>query len=218
MTPRPSAQLRLTVAGIWLFYSIRRENHTIGLLLYDYNDADDQIKWLIYHGINSSSVFTLTHVRLGDDPFKSVNKFPSKNQLKFVRYMAGRLWYLPIISLWFIIVIDIFSAIWMGSPVRQPDIRGAFEENRNNKVIGLPDRPWTELTPDEREDIGNKLEKAGKIRRPGALWWRLNTSERGRLVEHWLISAIFSLPLVFMSRKIADFALGTEEVLAEFPH
>ena len=161
-------------------------------------------------------MFTLTHVRLGDDPFKSVNKFPSKNQIKFVRYMAGRLWYLPIISLWFIIIIDIFSAIGMGSPVRQPDIRGAFEENRNNKVTGLPDRPWTELTPDEREDIGNKLEKAGKIRRPGALWWRLETSERRRLVEHWLISAIFSLPLVFMSRKIADFALGTEEVLAEF--
>ncbi len=160
-------------------------------------------------------MFTFTHVRLGDNPFKSVNKFPPKNRLRFVGYMAGQLWYLPIISLWFIIIIDILSAIWMSSPVRQPDIRGAFQENRNN-VLGLPDRPWTELGPDERDDVGNILERAGKIRRPGALWWRLNSSEQGRLVEHWLISVILSLPLVFMCRKTAAFALGTEEILAEF--
>jgi hypothetical protein len=211
--------IALSIAAIWLYYSIRRENYTIGTLLFDYYYANDHIRWLVYHGINSATVFT--NVIHGDAPFRSSTQEPPNRPLRSVRFMAGCLWYLPIFSLWFIIFVDILSAVWWSSPFREPDIRGIFEEIRNDGTLRknfseFPDRPWTRLKRDERANVARTLEQAGIIEARHAPWGTMKPPGRRHLILRWLTGVIISLPLLLMCFRIAAFAGGTEAALKEF--
>jgi hypothetical protein len=208
----------LVVSAIWLFYSIRRENFTIGMLLVDYYYAKQPLKWCIYHGVNSSTVFT--NVSHGDDPFRSATSIPSDNQLKLIRRMAKHLWYLPIFSLWFIILVDILSAFWY-SPFRTPDAREAFERVQNhealrNQVKGLPPRPWPQLDCKEREDAARILRNAQLIGKQQSPWEGLSGLDRVHALLQWFLSILISVPLFFICRRTASFSEGTEEALAQF--
>jgi hypothetical protein len=220
--------IALTIAVIWLFYSIRRENHTIGMMLTDYSIADDRIKWLIFHGVNSSTVFT--NVSHGDEPFRALARPSNSKQRAVIRSMASAvirsmaklLRYLPIFSLGFIILADIFS-MFCFSPFREPDVQKALVKIQENEDLRkqeqfskLPDRPWTLLEPNERKKVAEILQGAGRIRGREPPWARMPFTERMDVVLNWIVSVIISLPLLVMCKLIADFADGTEAVLSLF--
>ena len=54
-----------------------------GMMLKDYFRANEQIKWLIFHGVNSSTVFT--NVSHGDDPIRNLTQLPSDKQYRIIR-------------------------------------------------------------------------------------------------------------------------------------
>ena len=50
----------LTVIAIWLFYTLRRENHAIGQLLHLAKDESQNTKAFVYHGVSATQVFATT--------------------------------------------------------------------------------------------------------------------------------------------------------------
>jgi hypothetical protein len=130
----------LAIAGIWLLYSIRRENHLIGWLLRDYRFANDKFKWLVFSAINSATVFTnVTH---GDAPFRTTTELPSPDeQLFLIRWAARHLWYLPILSLWFIIVLDFLSAFSFFPLSGNPTSGALSRPSRRNRNSGRNSPP-----------------------------------------------------------------------------
>jgi hypothetical protein len=113
------------VALIWFYFSIRRENFVIGFLCYDYKGPEHSadVKWRIYHGINSFSVFT--NVRHSDNPFETISKIPPNKQSRLLRPIPTTLLFLPIIAVASILILDVIS-LFMMSPFRPDEERPIF--------------------------------------------------------------------------------------------
>ncbi len=107
----------LIVALVWFYFVIRRENHTIGRLLLDYHASAPAVRWLIFHGINSHTVFS--NVGQSDEPITSVSQRPVDKEVWLLRFLSHWLYYLPFAGLSFLIALEIFS-LFRVSPFRPP--------------------------------------------------------------------------------------------------
>jgi hypothetical protein len=109
------------ISSIWFFMVCRRENYTIATLLKDaWNSGDERTRWLVFHGINSYTVFTsayrfdfpiskLTQRDL-DDKVKPLGeiyarKFRKSRKLKVLAVRI--LYYLPVIALCLSLIMDV---------------------------------------------------------------------------------------------------------------
>lgn len=111
--------LSLLIISIWLFFSVRRENHTIGLLLQETQDCDAAMLNRVFHGVISYSVFT-TVSRI-DAPITNLQISQNrKGNVWFVRYAFKILVFLPSIAILFMILMDIISIFYLAAPLRDP--------------------------------------------------------------------------------------------------
>ena len=116
----PLASFSLLITSIWFFYSVRRSNHAIGSLLIDSKAEESAIQTMIYHGVVSQLVFL--DVSGGDEPIRSLNPpppDPSQN-IPLIRGMVQFLVYLPTMTIFFIVVMDVLSIVYLKSPFRNP--------------------------------------------------------------------------------------------------
>ncbi|MEO8429334.1 MAG: hypothetical protein ABI651_19760, partial [Verrucomicrobiota bacterium] len=92
------ASCALTVTMVWFFWCTRRENHSIGALLRDTRNENEELKKMVFHGIVANLVFT----RLSDDdqPVFSLASDPSNGKpVTFLRNLVRGLSYLPVFTI-----------------------------------------------------------------------------------------------------------------------
>jgi hypothetical protein len=111
--------IAIIIATIWLYFSARRENCTIGLLLYDHRDADKSKQWLVFHAINSCSVFT--NVVYVDASIRDFKQLPDDSRIWFVRLIYRALYFLPGFSLVLALFFDLMSVYCLASAFRDND-------------------------------------------------------------------------------------------------
>lgn len=109
--------LSLLIISIWLFFSVRRENHTIGLLLQETQDCDAARLHMIFHGVVSYSVFTT--VTKIDSPIRNLRIQNSEGSVWFVRTAFRILVLLPSVAILFLLVMDIISIFHLAAPFRE---------------------------------------------------------------------------------------------------
>ncbi len=111
--------ISLLVISLWFFYSMRRENHTIALLLIETKDKCKEIREVVYHGIIDYLVFT--SLTKHDDPISDLYGSPRRQRrVPFVRPALRILIYLPVISLSCVILFDLLTIKYIDSPFRDP--------------------------------------------------------------------------------------------------
>jgi len=108
--------LAITILTLWLFYSMRRENHLIGKSLMLARNEPRDIKDYIYYGITSHHVFST--VSESDDPIRSLEYSATEAKVFGVRSAFRLLYYLPALTIFFIILCDILSIVWLKSAFR----------------------------------------------------------------------------------------------------
>jgi hypothetical protein len=129
--------LALFVCSIWLFFSIRRENHAIGSLLMDTLEASQEVRKYVYYGISSFLVFaTSTYI---DDPISTLDKKKREQVLdkpqsfasRFLRFALATLFVLPALISISTIVFDILSVYVLQAAFAYP------HEPLGLKVLGI---------------------------------------------------------------------------------
>jgi hypothetical protein len=114
----PLGGLALFFLSIWFFFSARRENHTIALLLRDTKNEPDEVRTSIFHSIISYLVF-LT-IRPTDDPIDDLeDKAPIRGHLVALRAIVGLLLFLPSFSIFVAIMCDVLSIFYFDAPFRE---------------------------------------------------------------------------------------------------
>jgi TRAP-type mannitol/chloroaromatic compound transport system permease small subunit len=109
--------LGLAVTSLWLFYSVRRENHTIALFLRDTLAESQEIKRLIFHGIVARMVFTT--ISDNDFPIESLKEEYRNREAPVMRFLLRCLLFLPFIAALLMLLIDVLSLFHVvGSPFR----------------------------------------------------------------------------------------------------
>ena len=104
--------LGICIISVWFFYSVRREHRAIGTLLRDtYREIDKnvQLAYLTYQGIVHQLIFI--DFGRGVKPIKSfkVEEEDGAHDAPIFRGLLKALFYLPIFSLAFLLVMDIVS-------------------------------------------------------------------------------------------------------------
>lgn len=115
--------ISLMVICVWFFFSIRRENHTIGVLLMDTQREPSYIRSLVFHGVVSYLV--LTTVSLVDTPVRSLKGTGPRavgGPAFFVRPVVKGLFFLPSASIFIIIALDILSVFYFPAYFRHPHV------------------------------------------------------------------------------------------------
>jgi hypothetical protein len=117
----------LCIISIWLFFSVRRENHIVGLLLRDTRLEQANVKRMIYNDIVAYLVFlhmtpidmpirSLTPDMKDPDPFTKV----TQNATHLVaQAIAGILLFFPPIAILSSVAVD-FLSVALESPFRYP--------------------------------------------------------------------------------------------------
>jgi hypothetical protein len=111
--------LGLLILCIWFALSLRRENHTIGMLLKDTTDESLELKRFVFHGICSYLVFT----DIGESEFPLVTLTRSPRQDKphlRMRNIFKMLIFLPLLAVSMIIVMDFLTMFWLDAAYRFP--------------------------------------------------------------------------------------------------
>jgi len=102
--------LGLFVVSAWFFYSTRKENHLIGVLLRDTQQEEPDLRRFVYHGVSSYMVFvTMTRY---DTPITSLARTEKESTLVFLRPAIRILHYLPAFVIYFLIVMDCVTILW----------------------------------------------------------------------------------------------------------
>jgi hypothetical protein len=113
--------LSLYVICIWLFLSMRRENHTIGLLLRDTQACKPAVRNMVYQGIVSFAIFTtVTDI---DAPIDNLDERRTPIEPKtfpLIRFTYRFLILLPALTIACMFVTDFVSIIFFKSPFREP--------------------------------------------------------------------------------------------------
>ncbi len=99
--------LGLAVTSIWLFYTIRSENHAIAILLRDTLKEPQETKRLIFHGIVARMV--LTTISDNDSPIESLKDEYRNREAPVMRFLLRGLLFLPFIAALLMLVIDILT-------------------------------------------------------------------------------------------------------------
>lgn len=113
--------LSLYITCIWLYFSMRRENHSIGLLLRDTKGCSPPTRSMVFHGIISFGIFTtVTEI---DEPIKGLHEELSKPSPSpprgIVRFTYKALIFLPAVTILVTLLMDVVTIFWMSSPVRE---------------------------------------------------------------------------------------------------
>jgi hypothetical protein len=106
----------LYVVSIWLYFSLRRANRTIGYLLQDVMNEPYEIQQMIFHGIAARLVFS--DIGRGDQPVRHLDQPPVAKNLLFVRRAVKGLFFLPAATIFIIIALDILSIFCLDAPFR----------------------------------------------------------------------------------------------------
>lgn len=107
----------ILIISAWLFYGCRRENHLIGKALMIANTESNEIKNYIFHSICSSQMFgTLTD---SNEPISTLSSGgpvgSSGGKTSFLVYF---LFYLPAITVFFMVFTDIMSLMYFKAVFR----------------------------------------------------------------------------------------------------
>jgi len=108
--------LSLYIVAIWLLFSLRRANRTIGYLLQDVMNEPYETKQWIFHGIAARLVFS--DIGRGDQPVRHLNEKPAAKNFLFVRRVLKALFFLPAATIFFVIILDTLSIFFLPSPFR----------------------------------------------------------------------------------------------------
>jgi hypothetical protein len=108
--------LGLYIVAIWLLFTLRRANRTIGYLLQDVMSEPYETKQMIFHGIAARLVFS--DIGRGDQPVRSLSEKPTAKNFIFVRRVVKGLFFLPAATIFFIVLMDILSICCLPSPFR----------------------------------------------------------------------------------------------------
>lgn len=115
----PLASFSLLITVIWFFYTVRRENHTIGTLLIDSQNENADLQSMVYHGVVSQLVFL--DVSGGDDPIRHLTQVPEESHaLPLIRGALRLLAFLPPITIFFVVTMDILSIVYLDAPFHDP--------------------------------------------------------------------------------------------------
>lgn len=106
----------LCVIVIWLYFGMRRMNRAIGFLLQDTQSEQRKLRDMIFHGIASHLVFS--DIGSGDQPVINLKDVPSQKTYLAARRAVRFLFYLPAITIFAIVVLDILSIVWLKSAFR----------------------------------------------------------------------------------------------------
>jgi hypothetical protein len=99
--------LSLLVFSIWLFFSIRRHNHTTGSLLRDTQSLEPVVRRLVYYGVSSFLVFTT--ITSFDGAISTLEEEAPSKEARLSRGVVTFLFYLPAIVIGLTILGDILS-------------------------------------------------------------------------------------------------------------
>lgn len=126
--------LSLCIISLWFFFNIRRENHTIAILLRDTKAASNKLKDIVFHGIVSSLVFTT--VTKHDNAITSLNQHEVQKPSYIARKGVSLLIYLPAITILFVFITDVLTLLYFPAPFRFP----------HEPLVGLLGKTeWTRL-------------------------------------------------------------------------
>jgi hypothetical protein len=106
----------LAVLIIWLFFSVRRENHLIGKALRLTRKADKISKLYIYYGISFASVFLTMSEH--DEPIRQLDYRETEGSVFGIRQLVRLFFYFPSISIFTIVNIDVLTLFVIPSPFR----------------------------------------------------------------------------------------------------
>jgi hypothetical protein len=107
----------LYIVCIWVFLSMRRENHIIFDLLKETKICDDKMRIMVFHGIVSFSVFTI--ISTTDAAMDDLDKEPPQKRVKLVRLSYKGLILLPAFTIISIVAMDLLSIFFLKSPFRE---------------------------------------------------------------------------------------------------
>lgn len=111
--------LSLFIISVWFFFAVRRENRAIGTLLRDaYRLKDRNARYMVYQGIVHHLV--LIDIGRGDEPIEDFEKEESDeiHNIPFVRKALKVIFYLPPLSIFFVILMDILTLFLLPAPFR----------------------------------------------------------------------------------------------------
>jgi hypothetical protein len=114
----------LLVTSIWFFLSVRRDNHSIGLLLRETQNAGEDTKRLIFREIISSLIFirvtsTSLPIRALDAQPNPTDQLESRFLTVILKIASPVLYLLPPLTILFLLVLD-FLSLFITSPFRIP--------------------------------------------------------------------------------------------------
>lgn len=111
--------LTMLIISIWLYFSVSRENRAIGGILKHAAKLEEwDERYLVYQGIINHSIF-LDFGR-GHEPvtdYKAVEKHDVVNP-PIIRRTIKSLFFLPVISVLFVLVMDLLTFIYLSAPFR----------------------------------------------------------------------------------------------------
>lgn len=107
----------ILIISAWLFYGCRRENHLIGKALMIANTESNEIKNYIFHSICSSQMFgTLTD---SNEPISTLSSgAPVSSIGGKTSFLVYFLFYLPAITVFFMVFTDIMSLVYFKAVFR----------------------------------------------------------------------------------------------------
>jgi hypothetical protein len=107
----------LCILSVWLFFSMRRENHLIGQTLTEAQHCGDDLKAYVYLGITGTQIFAT--VSNNDKPFTTL-RTPERDERGVVlKGSVYVLMYLPAIAIFFVLFTDFLSLV-LPSAFRSP--------------------------------------------------------------------------------------------------
>lgn len=111
----------LWILVLWLFFSARRENHLVGKLLGDASRYDDAAtRAMVFHGTASQMVFL--SITDSDEPIEKLEVAEPPEAPSFtLRPIVAVLFFIPVLTIAFIFVMDIISLWFFQSPIRPAD-------------------------------------------------------------------------------------------------
>ncbi len=108
----------LFVVTAWYFYSVRKENHLIGVLLRDTQHTEAQIRRYVYHGVSAYMVFiTMT---FDDTPIRNLGPGGQQKAIFFLRPAMKILHFLPALVIAVLIAMDFLTVWWLPAAFRFP--------------------------------------------------------------------------------------------------
>jgi len=111
--------LSLGIISIWLFYCVRRENRAIATLLRDAHRIKDRhVRYMVYQGIVHHLV--LLDLGRGNKPITDFKKHEpaERHDLPMFRRALAVLFYLPTLSVSFVVLMDILTLFYFRAPLR----------------------------------------------------------------------------------------------------